>query len=158
MNSASLSPGASSSSTIRNRHRVLVVDDETIIADTIAKILRLEGYTATAAYDGDSALESALLKPPHLLLTDVVLPGMNGIELAQTIKRVYPDCQVLLFSGQASTLDLLASAHRSGHCFSLLSKPVPPEELLAQVARQLAPASAAPSPYTESLLDSVSGE
>lgn len=97
----------------------------------------MSGYAAVAAYDGDTALESALLTPPQLLLTDVILPGMNGIELAQTIRRVFPDCKILLFSGQASTVDLLASAHRSGHCFTLLSKPVPPEELLAQVARQL---------------------
>jgi len=125
--------------TVNYRPRVLVVDDEAAIADTITKILSLRGYSATAVYDGECALESALLAPPHLLLTDVVLPGMNGIELAQTIKRVYPDCKILLFSGQASTMDLLASADRSGHRFTLLSKPVPPEELLAQVQRQLDP-------------------
>jgi len=119
------------------RQRVLVVDDEAIIADTIARILSLSGYAATAAYNGDEALESALIAPPHLLLTDVVLPGMNGIELAQTIKRVFPDCKILLFSGQASTVDLLAASHRAGHRFTLLNKPIPPEQLLAHVARHL---------------------
>jgi CheY-like chemotaxis protein len=143
MNSSLKSPARSTVRASQLRQRVLVVDDEAAIADTIAKILCLGGYTATAAYDGDSALESALLQPPNLLLTDVVMPGMNGIELAKTVKRVFPDCRILLFSGQASTLDLLASADRTGHRFSLLSKPVPPEELLAQVARQL---DAAPKP------------
>ena len=119
------------------RRRILVVDDESAIADTIAKILTLSGYAAVAAYDGDSALETALLTPPELLLTDVVLPGMNGVELALTIKRVYPDCKILLFSGQASTADLLANAHHAGHRFTLLSKPVPPQDLLALVAQQL---------------------
>ena len=118
------------------RKRILVVDDETAIADTIAKILTLSGYAAVAAYDGDSALETALITPPELLLTDVVLPGMNGVELAITIKRFYPDCKILLFSGQASTTDLLANAHSSGHRFTLLSKPVPPQDLLAMVAQQ----------------------
>jgi CheY-like chemotaxis protein len=117
--------------------RVLVVDDEVTIADTIVKILCLSGYDATAAYDGDAALETALLFPPQLLITDVVLPGMNGVELAATIKRVYPDCKILLFSGQASTVDLLAAAHREGHHFTLLNKPIPPQQLLAMVAEHL---------------------
>ena len=124
--------------------RVLVVDDEVVIADTITKILGLNGYAATAAYDGDTALKSALLKPPHLLLTDVILPGMNGIELAQTVKRVFPDCKILLFSGQASTVDLLATAHQRGDRFTLLSKPIPPEQLLAMVAQHLDMPSAQP--------------
>ena len=125
--------------TVASLPRVLVVDDEVVDADTITKILSLNGYAANAAYDGDSALECARLKPPHLLLTDIVLPGINGIVLAQTVKRVYPECRILLFSGQASTVDLLASAHRGGHRFTLLGKPLPPEELLAHVARQLSP-------------------
>jgi DNA-binding NtrC family response regulator len=139
-NSSIVSPGAKQSQrTVQFHPSVLVVDDEMVIADTITKILSLNGYNATAAYDGDSALESALLKPPHLLLTDVILPGINGIELAQTVKRVYPDCKILLFSGQASTIDLLASASHDVRRFTLLSKPVAPDRLLAMVAEQLNP-------------------
>ena len=119
------------------RPRVLVVDDETAIADTIATILSLNGYIATAEYDGDCALETALLKPPHLLITDVMLPGMNGVELAITMKRIYPECKILLFSGQASIADLMTSARRAGHHFTLLNKPLPPEDLLAEVAFHL---------------------
>jgi CheY-like chemotaxis protein len=122
----------SSQASEQRGRRILVVDDEEVIADTITKILSLRGYAATAAYDGDSALEA-----PHLLLTDVLLPGMNGIELAQTVRRIFPDCKILLFSGQASTVDLMASADRSGHRFTLLNKPVPPAQLLALVAEQL---------------------
>jgi CheY-like chemotaxis protein len=90
-----------------------------------------------SAYDGYSALEAALLAPPELLITDVVLPGMSGIELAITIRRVFPDCKILLFSGQASTADLLAAAKREGHQFTLLSKPLHPIDLLARVAENL---------------------
>lgn len=119
------------------RPEILVVDDESAIADTLAKILNLRGYAAYATYDGKSALEVALLRPPEMLITDVVLPGMNGIELAVSIKRVYPECKVLLFSGQASTTDLMVGADREGHHFNLLTKPVPPEHLLAIVAEEL---------------------
>lgn len=119
------------------RPRVLVVDDESAIADTITTILSLNGYIATAVYDGDCAVETALLKPPQMLITDVMLPGMNGVELAITIKRIYPECKILLFSGQASTADLITSANRAGHNFTLLSKPMPPQDLLATVALHL---------------------
>jgi DNA-binding response OmpR family regulator len=112
---------------------VLVVDDESSIADTLAEILSRNGYAAVAAYDADSALETALLKPPELLITDVMLPGMNGIDLAIHVRRIFPDCKIILFSGQASTGDLLAAANRDGHQFVLLSKPVHPTDLLARI-------------------------
>jgi DNA-binding response OmpR family regulator len=116
---------------------VLVVDDESAIADTLAEILTRSGYTATPAYDAEDALETALLMPPELLITDVVLPGMSGIELAITIRRIFPDCKILLFSGQAATADLLASANHAGHKFELLSKPVHPSELLVWASESL---------------------
>ena len=120
-----------------HRPVVLVVDDESVIADTLAEILTRSGYTGVAEYDGDSALETALLMPPEMLITDVVLPGMTGIELAITVRRVFPDCKILLFSGQASTADLLASARADGHHFMLLNKPLHPQDLLAQVSEGL---------------------
>ena len=121
------------------RPSVLIVDDESVIADTLTEILNRSGYAAAAAYDAESAMESALMKPPEMLITDVVLPGMNGIELAIQIKRIFPDCNTLLFSGQASTSDMLTSAKSAGHHFTLLSKPVHPKDLLAWVSQSLKP-------------------
>lgn len=129
---------------------VLVVDDESAIADTLAEILSRSGYASMAVYDGNSALETALVAPPEMLITDVILPGMSGIELAITMRRIYPDCNVVLFSGQASTADLLSTARHQGHHFTLLSKPVHPRDLLAHVAQclrpQTGPASEAAAP------------
>jgi CheY-like chemotaxis protein len=122
-----------------HRPVVLVVDDESVIADTLAEILSRSGYTGVAEYDGDSALETALLTPPEMLITDVVLPGMTGIELAISVRRIYPDCKIILFSGQASTADLLASARADGHHFTLLNKPLHPQDLLARVSEGLKP-------------------
>jgi DNA-binding response OmpR family regulator len=116
---------------------VLVVDDESAIADTLAEILTLSGYAAVPVYDGEEALETALVMPPELLITDVMLPGMSGIDLAISIKRIFPDCRILLFSGQAATTNLLASANRAGHQFTLLTKPVHPTDLLNRVAESL---------------------
>jgi DNA-binding response OmpR family regulator len=116
---------------------VLVVDDESAIADTLTEILSRSGYAAMAAYDANDALETALVTPPEMLITDVILPGMSGVELAITMRRIFPDCKILLFSGQASTADLLASAKSQGHHFTLLSKPVHPRDLLACVSDAL---------------------
>ena len=122
---------------------VLVVDDESAIADTLVEILSRNGYASLAAYDGEDALDTAMLTPPELLITDVVLPGMNGIELALKVRRIFPDCKILLFSGQSIAADLLAPAKRAGHYFNLLSKPVHPKDLLAAVAETLKPEIAA---------------
>ena len=116
------------------RPMVLVVDDECSIADTLAEILKRSGYQAKTAYDGPSALEVALLTPPDVLITDVVLPGMNGIELAIDMRRIFPDCKVILFSGNAATSSMLASATGAGHNFTLLNKPVHPKTMLAHVS------------------------
>jgi len=120
-----------------------VVDDESVIAETVAAILSQSGYAVTTAYDGPEALEIALLSPPELLITDVSLPGMTGIELAITIRRIFPDCKVLLFSGHAATAGLLAGAERAGHSFTLLSKPVHPKDLLSWVSQSLKQVSSA---------------
>jgi len=122
-----------------HRPVVLVVDDESVIADTLAEILSRSGYKGIAVYDGDSALETALLTPPEMLITDVVLPGITGIELAIKMRRIFPDCKIILFSGQASTADLLASARADGHHFTLLNKPLHPQDLLVRVAEGLKP-------------------
>jgi len=113
---------------------VLVVDDEPIIADTIVAILNIKGFAASAAYDGETALEMALLIPPAMLITDVAMPGMSGIELAIDVTKAIPDCRILLFSGQEVTHDLLRDAKADGYEFLLLPKPVHPKELLAEIS------------------------
>jgi len=118
---------------------VLVVDDESAIADTLAEILNRTGYDAVAVYSAEDALDISLVSPPSMLITDVMLPGMNGIDLAVRMKRIFPDCKVILFSGHAATTDLVASSNRDGHQFDFLSKPVHPNLLLARLSESLKP-------------------
>lgn len=113
---------------------VLVVDDEPVIADTLAIILSRNGFAAFVAYDGRSALEMASVIPPDLLVSDVMMPGMTGIDLAIALVEKVKDCKILLFSGQASTMDLLAEARDAGYDFATLTKPIHPKELLARIA------------------------
>jgi CheY-like chemotaxis protein len=119
------------------RPTVLVVDDEVVIAETLAKILHQSGYAVVTAYDGEDAIEAALLRPPELVISDVMLPGMNGIELGIAIRRIFPDCKVILSSGKSHSGDLLEAALSAGNHFVFLEKPVPPNLLLAHVSQSL---------------------
>jgi CheY-like chemotaxis protein len=116
------------------KRRILVVDDERCIADTLTAIFRNAGYEAAVAYDGASALSQCESFSPDLVITDVVMPEMNGIALALSIRQRYPDCRILLFSGHAATAGLLEEARQSGHDFELLAKPVHPADVLAKLA------------------------
>lgn len=110
--------------------RVFVVDDETVIATTLTAILKQSGFDAIGFTNPLQALAAAEEKSPDLLISDVVMPQLSGIDLAIQLKAKVPACKILLFSGQAATLDLLASAREGGHDFALLSKPVHPTDLL----------------------------
>lgn len=113
--------------------RVLVVDDERVIADTLAIILNQAGFQASAVYTGTSAVERARTERPDLIISDVIMPDMNGIEAAIKIRQILPGCKILLFSGQAATADLLEKARLEGHEFEILAKPVHPQDLLAKL-------------------------
>jgi CheY-like chemotaxis protein len=106
--------------------RVLIADDENLIADTLVLILNHKGFESSAVYRGEDAVETATALKPDIVLTDVVMGGMTGVEAAILIRRNVPGCRVILFSGQAETVDLLRHAKEDGHTFELLSKPVHP--------------------------------
>lgn len=125
----------------KGRQSILVVDDEKRIADTLAMILASKGYVSSAAYDGATALRLCRESIPDLVISDVVMPGMSGIELGIAVRRDFPGCQVLLFSGQAATADMMEDASANGHRFDLLAKPVHPVELLQKVAQLLGKAT-----------------
>jgi len=113
---------------------VFVVDDEPVIATTLATILRLNGgFRARSFTQPLEALEAARVENPDLLITDVVMPLLSGIELAIQVRELCPDCKILLFSGQAATSHLLEAAGANGHNFELLVKPVHPADLLAKI-------------------------
>jgi CheY-like chemotaxis protein len=113
--------------------KVLVADDEKVIADTLAIILNQNGYDATAVYTGTEAVERARSSRPDLIISDVIMPDMNGIDAAIKIRAFLPGCKILLFSGQAATADLLEDARKRGHEFEILAKPVHPQDLLQKL-------------------------
>jgi len=116
-----------------NRPKVLIADDEKVIADTLATILNQNGFDATPVYSGASAVSSAKAGSPDLLICDVIMPDMDGVEAAIAIRGFLPKCKILLFSGKAATADLLDRAREHGHEFDFISKPVHPQDLLAKL-------------------------
>jgi DNA-binding NtrC family response regulator len=119
-----------------NAHKVLIVDDERTITDTLQVIFSTSGYEARTAYSAEQAVEIIAEWRPDLAVLDVVLPLMNGIDLAILLTTQYPGCRILLFSGQALTGDLLELARQKGYKFEILAKPVHPTVML-ETARGL---------------------
>jgi CheY-like chemotaxis protein len=130
---------------------VLVVDDERVIADTLSIILSKSGFSTMTAYDGARALEIARERTPDLLISDVMMPGMTGIDLAIKVTQTIPGCKVLLFSGQAATVDLLEQARHAGHNFTTLTKPVHPTDMLKRISECLAERQPIPTPIHRSM-------
>jgi len=94
------------------RPMVLVVDDKPAIADELTENLDRSGYAAIAAYDAETALETALLMPPDLALIDAQLSGSSGIDLATCLREKLPDCKIVMFSGDEGESELLNSVKR----------------------------------------------
>jgi DNA-binding NtrC family response regulator len=113
--------------------RVFVVDDESAIASTVGLVLRSQGYEAHTFELPVKALEAASEMAPDLLLSDVIMPVLSGIELAIQMRERCPNCRVLLFSGHPSTAGYLEAARARGHEFRALAKPVHPTDLLESI-------------------------
>jgi CheY-like chemotaxis protein len=110
--------------------RILVVDDEPLIADTIVQILNRSGFIAEAAYGGREAIDAARRINPELILSDVLMPHIDGVEAAIAIQKFLPETRIVLFSGQAATVEILARARKRGYHFELLAKPLHPTQLI----------------------------
>jgi CheY-like chemotaxis protein len=122
---------------------VLVVDDERLIADTLAAILTEHGFVAFKAYGGEEAVRMAEALRPEIVLSDVLMPKMSGVEMAIHIKQSLPSTRIVLLSGQAATAELMRQAAAEGHNFELLAKPIHPEELVPRLKEASRPTSPA---------------
>jgi CheY-like chemotaxis protein len=123
-------PGKQGLDAEREPVRVLVVDDESVIADSVAKILNRSGYRAVSRYSGAEAIESIQEACPDIIVSDVVMPDLNGIQLAKMVRAMCPRARIVLFSGNVETASLLDDATMEGYFFEILPKPLHPLQLL----------------------------
>jgi CheY-like chemotaxis protein len=119
--------------------RVLVVDDDRLVADTLALIFERNGFAAKAAYSADEALECSRKFAPHLLLCDVTMPARDGLSLVEDMTRELPSCRILVLTGFYSNLkSIREQARKLSRPLSVLTKPCQPAELLREAAALLA--------------------
>jgi DNA-binding response OmpR family regulator len=128
-----------------NARKVLIVDDAPWVSDTLAVIFSTSGYQALAAHSAEQALETLEHWQPDLAIIDVVLPKMNGVDLAIHLAEHRPSCCILLFSGQNSAGAIVEKAAAEGHSFELLKKPIHPNVMLSRATRILSMWKTTPS-------------
>lgn len=118
-----------------------IVDDEPMIATTLEIILIRQGFDARSFMNPLDALQAAQSVPPDLLISDVVMPQMNGFDLAIQVTVLCPECKVLMFSGQSTTQTLYEAVQAKGHDFMLLQKPIHPNELMQKIKELMEPSA-----------------
>jgi two-component system response regulator (stage 0 sporulation protein F) len=114
---------------------VLVIDDDVAAAETVVAYLRRGGLTAQAESNGFAGVNTAKRLRPHIVLLDVQMPGLDGLETARLIKRAVPATRIILVSGHPASL---VEANRdSTVAFAVLEKPLPLPAILDFVRRAL---------------------
>jgi len=116
--------------------RVLIIDDERLVADTLNIILQRAGFDSTAFYDATSALQWCHSYTPDVIVSDVVMPGINGLDMAVRMQKQFPKCHIILFSGQAVTADLVEEYKVRGYSFDILPKPLHPKKLIGLIGNE----------------------
>ena len=114
---------------------ILVVDDEVDACQFVASLLESAGYTVACCTGGREALRYVVRNKPDLLISDVRMPEMDGLQLAAEVKRLEPNVRVILYSA-CGDWPMLCEALGKG-CDDLLPKPCPNEEILRTVGRVL---------------------
>lgn len=107
---------------------ILLVDDEVEFISTLAERLELRGVNARVTYDGESALKAVAENEPQVMVLDVMMPGMKGLDVLQRVKEEHPRVRVILLTGQGKTRDGIEGMRYGA--FAYLMKPLDLEELI----------------------------
>jgi DNA-binding NtrC family response regulator len=113
--------------------RVLFVDDEEELVSTVVERLGLRGLEATGATSGREALDRVAAQPFDVVVLDVRMPGLGGLDVIKRLKQSHPDLEVILLSGHGAPEDVEVGLHLGA--FDYLQKPVDLEDLVAIVGR-----------------------
>jgi DNA-binding NtrC family response regulator len=111
--------------------KVLLVDDEKEFVSTLAERLRLRGIQAEETGSGEEALRLIAHAPPQVVVLDVMMPGMGGLEVLQRVKSTYPNIEVILLTGIGSTKEGVEGMRLGA--FDFLMKPLQIEELIEKI-------------------------
>ena len=106
--------------------KILLAEDDRNLSRSIDILLTLEGFQVIAVYNGEEALNKLLFQKYDLLITDIVMPNMNGLELIQKIRAINPTIPIMVISGQLN--DELVAELRELNVQHILAKPIRPTE------------------------------
>ena len=133
---------------------LLVVDDDPRITDLLRRILAFEGYSVSVAASGDEALRKVLERPPDLMVLDLMLPGVGGLDVARRLRAAGDQVPILMLTAKDAVPDRVVGLEAGGDDY--LVKPFAPEELVARVKallRRSAPERAEVLRYADLELD-----
>jgi len=115
--------------------RILVVDDELIVCESCKRILEEEGYEVDIALSGKEAFEKMKANPFDIVITDLKMPGIDGMEVLETFRREYPDSIIIMITG-FSTVETAVEAMKLG-AFDYIPKPFTPDEVTIVVKKAI---------------------
>ena len=114
---------------------ILIVDDEPVARKSLTDILRLEGYSVASAPNGQAAVEHVRTHHVDLMIVDLRMPGMDGLEVVQVVNQLAPDTEIVLLTAHASTETAIQALRLRIHDY--LQKPAPPAQIVASVKKGL---------------------
>ncbi len=117
------------------KSNILVVDDEPVARQSLSDILRLEGYIVNAVPNGQAAVEYVRTHPVDLMVVDLRMPGMDGLEVVQVVNQVSPETEVILLTAFGTTESAIQALRLRIHDYLL--KPVPPAQVVNSVKKGL---------------------
>ena len=118
------------------KSNILVVDDENVARQSLTDILKLEGYNVASAANGQAAVEFLRTHPVDLMIVDLRMPGMDGLEVVQVANQIAPDTEIVLLTAFASTDSAVQALRLRIHDY--LIKPAAPAQVIASVKKGLA--------------------
>jgi DNA-binding response OmpR family regulator len=117
------------------KSNILVVDDEPVARQSLTDILKLEGYSVASAPNGHAAVEYVRMHPVDLLIVDLRMPGMDGLEVVQVVNQISPETEVILLTAFGSTETAIQALRLRIHDYLL--KPASPSQVLVSVKKGL---------------------
>jgi len=117
------------------RSNILVVDDEPVARQSLTEILKLEGYNVAAVANGQTAIEYVRTHPVDLMIVDLKMPGMDGLEVVQVVNQISPETEVILLTAYGSTETAIQALRLRIHDYLL--KPATPVQVVTSVKKGL---------------------
>jgi DNA-binding response OmpR family regulator len=118
------------------KSNILVVDDEPVARQSLSEILRLEGYAVNSVPNGQAAVEYVRTHPIELIIVDLRMPGMDGLEVIQVVNQISPETEVILLTAFGTTESAIQALRLRVHDYLL--KPAPPSQVVNSVKKGLA--------------------